>query len=96
MPRPKKGERTPGSGRPKGKTNGDTAKLREIILGALDDAGGRKYLANQAVENPAAFLSLIGKVVPREVSAEIGGSLGVTIIERVIIDAAANTDGAGI
>jgi len=67
MPRPTKGQRTPGSGRKKGVTNGDTAKLRELILGALDDVGGREYLAKQAIKNPTAFMSLIGRVLPKDV-----------------------------
>ncbi|MFZ2403698.1 MAG: hypothetical protein WAW41_01075 [Methylobacter sp.] len=69
--RPKGSPKTPGSGRKKGVTNGDTAKLRELILGALDDVGGRKYLAAQALENPAAFMTLIGKVLPKDVN--VGG-----------------------
>lgn len=86
MPRPKKGEKTPGSGRKKGVTNGDTAKLREMILGALDDVGGREYLATQAMENPAAFLTLIGKVLPRDVhlAGQDGNQLSITV-KRVIV-----------
>jgi hypothetical protein len=37
-----------------------------MILGALDDAGGQAYLAEQAHQNPAAFLTLLGRVLPRE------------------------------
>lgn len=55
----KKGSKKPeNSGRKKGVTNGDTAKLRAIILGALDRAGGEDYLVRQADESPAAFLAL--------------------------------------
>jgi hypothetical protein len=43
-----------------------TRTLREMILGALDDAGGQAYLAEQAHQNPAAFLTLLGRVLPRE------------------------------
>ena len=35
-----------------------------MILEALDRAGGVKYLTEQAVENPRAFLSLLTKVIP--------------------------------
>lgn len=88
MPLPGKGERQPGSGRQKGTTNGDTAKLRGIILAALDQVGGQSYLAKVALEEPVAFLSLIGKVLPKEVTGADGGSINVAIstIERVIID----------
>jgi hypothetical protein len=67
MPAPK-GSRPPnaGRGRPKGAANKVTRTLREMILGALDDAGGQAYLAEQAHQNPAAFLTLLGRVLPRE------------------------------
>jgi len=51
-------------GKPKGATNKMTRQLKDMILGALDDAGGQKYLAEQAIANPSAFLTLVGKVLP--------------------------------
>lgn len=73
-----KGIKTGGGSR-KGKPNKLTADLREMILGALDGAGGKGYLIDQASENPAAFLALIGKVVPKEVSLNAQGGLNLTI-----------------
>ena len=35
-----------------------------MILQALDDAGGQQYLAEQAAKNPAAFMTLLGRVLP--------------------------------
>lgn len=35
-----------------------------MILCALDGVGGQVYLEEQARENPASFLTLIGKVLP--------------------------------
>lgn len=58
-------------GRKKGVTNKVTADLKAMILGALDDAGGRDYLVGQANTNPNAFLALVGRVVPSEVKATI-------------------------
>jgi hypothetical protein len=52
-----------------------TAELKDLILGALDDAGGQAYLATQAKENPGAFLSLVGKVLPLKVTGKDGGPL---------------------
>jgi hypothetical protein len=71
MPAPK-GTRPPnaGKGRPKGAVNKVTKNLREMILGALDDAGGQAYLAEQAHENPPAFMALLGRVLPPEARAE--------------------------
>jgi hypothetical protein len=34
---------------------------------ALSDAGGSSYLARQAEKNPAAFMALIGRVLPLQV-----------------------------
>jgi hypothetical protein len=42
-----------------------------MILGALDDAGGQDYLVEQARENPVAFMTLIGKVLPLHVDATV-------------------------
>lgn len=57
--RPKQGQRGP---------NKVTADLRAMILAALDTAGGETYLANQATESPAAFLSLVGRCLPKDVN----------------------------
>ena len=46
--------RTSGQGRPRGVPNKLNASLREMILGALSDAGGRDYLVRQAETNPGA------------------------------------------
>jgi len=51
-------------GRKKGVTNKVTKELKDMILGALDKAGGEKYLQQQAIDNPTAFMTLVGKVLP--------------------------------
>lgn len=66
-------QRTPGSGRKPGTPNKATAELRDLVLGALDRAGGEKYLVRQARRNPAAFLGLLGKCLPRDIT--ITGSM---------------------
>src|SRR5258706_12695168 len=40
------------------------ARLKDMILAALDEAGGQVYLARQAVANPVAFMALLGRVLP--------------------------------
>lgn len=55
-------------GRPKGAVNKATKELKEMILTALDDSGGVEYLKRQADENPTAFLTLIGKVLPMTIA----------------------------
>ncbi len=64
-----------GKGRRKGVPNKVTAALKDTILGALDRAGGEAYLARQADANPAAFLTLLGKVLPTQVTGSEGKEL---------------------
>ncbi len=54
-------------GKPKGAVTKVTKELKEMILQALDNAGGVEYLTKRAEDSPAAFLSLIGKVLPMQV-----------------------------
>lgn len=54
-------------GKPKGAVNKVTKELKEMILQALDNKGGVKYLEAQADANPTAFMGLIGKVLPMTV-----------------------------
>ena len=58
-------------GRPKGVPNKATKALKEMILVALDKAGGEAYLLSQAENNPVAFMTLIGKVLPSEIQAQL-------------------------
>lgn len=62
-------------GRTKGTPNKFNADLRDMIQGALNDVGGRDYLAAQARDNPAAFLTLVGKTLPKEIVGSGGGDL---------------------
>jgi len=67
-----------GKGRPAGSLNKVTGELKEMILNALDGAGGVEYLQRQADENPNAFLSLVGKVLPLTVKHQGGLTLTVS------------------
>lgn len=55
-------------GRQKGTPNKDNAAIKDMITQALDKAGGVDYLTRQADENPTAFMGLIGKVLPLQLS----------------------------
>ena len=67
---------TSGQGRPAGIPNKLTADVKAMILAALDKAGGIDYLARHADETPTAFLSLVGRVLPMQVT---GDGAGITI-----------------
>jgi hypothetical protein len=57
-------KRTKSGGRKKGTPNKTTAQLKDMILTALGNVGGIGYLEKQASQNPTAFLTLVGKVLP--------------------------------
>jgi hypothetical protein len=63
-----------GGGTRAGRSNKGNKELKDMIRGALDDAGGQVYLAKQAAENPVAFLSLIGKILPKENNLKVTGT----------------------
>jgi hypothetical protein len=59
-----RGGRRPGAGRTKGVPNKLTTDVKGMILGALNEVPGQSYLAEQAKANPAAFMTLVGNVLP--------------------------------
>lgn len=66
-------------GRKKGTPNHTTQAVKDMITQALDEAGGVEYLVNQAKENPKAFLSLVGRVLPLQVTGDGGGPVQTSI-----------------
>lgn len=72
----------PGRGRKKGSPNKVTKSLKDMILGALDAAGGQQYLMDQAILNPNAFLTLIGKVLPSDMRVQAVDSLEELVIKK--------------
>lgn len=71
------------TGRAKGTPNKTTALLKDAILKAAEQAGGKDklvgYLKAQAVLNPGPFLALLGKVLPMQVTGEDGGALMIQV-----------------
>ena len=79
----------PGPGRPKGIPNKNTAALKDMILKALDGAGGAAYLEARANDprTAGAFLGLVGKVLPMTIANDKESPFTVTVIERRIVKA---------
>ncbi len=103
----KRGGRRAGAGRKKGEPNKITALLKDAILMAATNAGGKDglvgYLQIQAAANPGPFMGLLGKVLPMQIAGDADNPIQlVNRIERVTIDAAddrqdtADTDPAGV
>ncbi len=84
------GKGTPGPGRGKGTPNKTTALLKDAILMAAQKAGGDgpngmvEYLTVQATENPAAFMSLLGKVLPIQVSGDAANPVHTVTTIRLV------------
>ena len=74
-------------GRKKGVPNKITADLKCMILSALDDVGGKKYMVEQAKENPTAFLTLVGKVLPKEVHIDLSARIAAMSPEEKLAEA---------
>jgi hypothetical protein len=53
------------SGRPRGALNKYT-ELKQTILDAFGELGGTRWLVKQARKNPAVFIHLLGRLLPRE------------------------------
>ena len=69
-----------------GQKNKTTKALKDMILGALDQAGGEEYLLTQAKSNPGAFMQLIGKVLPQELKNQHEGGFTVHVTTGVTRD----------
>ena len=74
------GKGKPGPGRPKNTPNKINAALKDMILTALGNAGGIEYLVKQADENPTAFMTLVGKVLPLDVNNNHSGQVVAQVV----------------
>ena len=75
-----------GPGRPKGSPNKLSRDIKQAVIEAFEQAGGKDYLARQAKENPQAFMTLLGKVLPTQITGDPDNPV-VTRIETVVVDA---------
>lgn len=76
----KPGERR--GGRQKGTLNKTTLTLKEAILQAGEEAhpeGLTGYLKLQSVDNPTAFMTLLGKVLPMQIAGD-GNASGALVV----------------
>jgi hypothetical protein len=69
----KPGERRGGRG--KGTPNKLSGDVKAMILAALDATGGAEYLLRQANKNPVAFMSLLGRLLPTQMTGKDGGPI---------------------
>ena len=69
-----KGHKTGGGSR-LGSQNKLSGDVKAMILAALDAAGGAEYLLRQTKQNPVAFMSLLGKLLPTQMTGKDGGPI---------------------
>jgi hypothetical protein len=67
------GGRRPGAGCKKGVPNKLTADLKAAILAAFDEVGGAAYLKTVAATDPRTFCTLLGKILPTQVTGDAAG-----------------------
>ncbi len=78
QPRPARG------GRKKGSVNKAPLELKRAILEAFDVAGGVDYLRWLSKKYPQAFTTLLGKILPTQITGEDGGAIRVKFVEAMI------------
>ena len=85
-----KGTQPPGGSR-KGRPNKITTEIKDAVIEALRRHKGADYLERQALENPVAFMTLLGKVLPLQVTGNDGGDLIIKIVKYNRSDADDNS-----
>jgi hypothetical protein len=78
----KKGRKKTG-GRKKGTPNKVTTSLKDAIMNAFDIAGGEEYLVEVAKQDHKTFCSLLGRVLPKEISTSIHSDLDSMSMEEL-------------
>lgn len=71
-----------GPGRPKGVPNKATKTIRDAVMQAFDEVGGPAYLVRLAQgtqSDRAAFTSLLNKVLPTQINANVEGGIQVQL-----------------
>jgi hypothetical protein len=75
-PGPAKGQRF--GGRKKGTPNKISGDVRAMVLAALHAGGGQEWLERQMDENPTAFMSLLGRILPTQIEGELAVDIAVS------------------
>lgn len=72
---PKIGKGKPGPGRPKGVPNKVNKAVRELVVEALNEIGGKDWLVTLARDDPKTFCALIGRVIPLQVDGNLDSTV---------------------
>ncbi len=85
-------------GRVKGTPNQATAAVKDAISAAFEEVGGKDYLVQVARSDPKVFCSLLAKLVPGQIRAELecdrsGEPVKITVITGIEGSPGSNVDG---
>ena len=69
-----------GRGRKPGTRNRTTAAVKDAILHAFDEVGGKSYLAEVARKDHKTFCALLGRILPRGLTDEAGDDGGPPVV----------------
>ena len=81
-----KGQSGNPAGRRPGTPNRITAVVREAVLAAFDEVGGKDYLVQIARNEPKVFCALLARLVPTQVRAELETTLPVVVLRDARMD----------
>lgn len=76
------GKKTGGGSR-KGIPNRATAEIKAMVLQALEEEGGVEYLRWASREQPASFLTLLGKILPTQVTGADGAPVVIEVVTGI-------------
>lgn len=72
-----------GQGRKRGSKNRTTVMLKEAIEESFTNVGGAAYLTKMAKLEPKAYLTLLAKILPAKIEADINVFQGAALVERL-------------
>ena len=78
-----RGGKRRGAGRKRGVPNKLTAHIREAVENAFSAVGGEDYLVKVAKEDPRTFCTLLGKILPTQVDAQVDQPIQYTFFTGV-------------
>jgi hypothetical protein len=80
-------------GRTRGSKNLINRTIQELIREALDQVGGSRYVAEVARKRPDVYLSILGRLIPTELKAELDRP--VMVVVKTGIPGAPGEDAGG-
>jgi hypothetical protein len=58
-------------GRPPDTRNTITKTVKMLVMGALEAKGGQKWLEEQMVAHPVAFMALLSRIIPTQIIGDL-------------------------